>query len=346
MDADAKTSPTVDGRQWPTILARYRDPDPGRSMAELAVTGVSLVMLWATMWATLSLGPWLCLLLSIPTAGFLVRLFMIQHDCSHGSFSRRRAVNDWVGRTIGVVTLTPYDVWKRTHAIHHSGVGNLALRGIGDLKTMTVREYLRLTAWRRLLYRLYRHPAVLFGLGPAYMFLLQNRLPIGLMREGWRPWLSAMATNLAIGASATCLIRIVGAGPFLWVFLPTILLAASAGVWLFYVQHQFEHTYWEESPCWVHRDASLHGSSHYVLPRVLRWFTANIGVHHVHHLNSRIPFYRLPEVLRDHPELGEMGRLTIVDSLGCVRLSLWDEARKRLVSFREMKLNCTTGQSA
>jgi omega-6 fatty acid desaturase (delta-12 desaturase) len=312
---------------------------------ELAVTALPLITLWVTMWRTLSFGPWPCLLLSVPAAGFLVRLFMIQHDCSHGSFFLARALNDWVGRVIGIATLTPYDVWKRTHAIHHSGVGNLALRGIGDLKTMTVREYLRLNRWRRLLYRLYRHPVVLFGLAPAYMFLLQNRLPIGLMRKGWLPWLSAMATNLAIGAIAVSLIRVVGAAPFFWVFLPTTLLAASAGVWLFYVQHQFEHTYWAEDTHWIHRDASLHGSSHYVLPSVLRWFTANIGVHHIHHLNSRIPFYRLPEVLRDHPEFGEIGRLTIADSIGCVRLSLWDEARKRLVSFREMKLNVASDES-
>jgi len=175
------------------------------------------------------------------------------------------------------------------------------------------------------------------------MFLLQNRLPIGLMRKGWRPWLSAMVTNVAIITMAGGLIWVAGVGPFFWIFLPTTLLAASAGVWLFYVQHQFQQTCWEDDLDWTHPNASLHGSSHYVLPGILRWFTANIGVHHVHHLNSRIPFYRLPEVLRDHPEFGEIGRLTIMDSIGCVRLTLWDEECKRLVSFREARPHVAAG---
>jgi acyl-lipid omega-6 desaturase (Delta-12 desaturase) len=333
-----------DGSKWPRILARYRDPSLSRSTAELVVTVVPLITLWATMWETLRIGPLLCLLLAIPAAGFLIRLFMIQHDCGHGAFFRGRALNDWVGRIISVVTLTPYDVWKRTHAVHHAGIGNLKLRGIGDIETMTVREYASAGQWRRLCYRLYRHPAVLFGLGPAYMFLLQNRLPIGLMRKGWQPWVSAMATNLAIISIAGSLIWVAGVGPFFWVFLPTTLLAASAGVWLFYIQHQFEQTCWEEDADWTHPNASLHGSSHYALPGILRWFTANIGVHHVHHLNSRIPFYRLPEVLRDYPEFGEIGRLTIAESIGCVRLSLWDEGCNRLISFREVKKRAMAGK--
>jgi omega-6 fatty acid desaturase (delta-12 desaturase) len=325
--------PLTDARQWPRRLAAYRDGDALRSLLELAVTVIPLIGIWSLMWAALQHDAWLCLLLSVPAAGFLVRLFMIQHDCGHGAFFRGRALNDWVGRAISIVTLTPYDVWKRTHAVHHAGVGNLKLRGIGDLVTMTVREYLRVGPWRRFWYRLYRHPAVLFGLGPAYMFLLQNRLPIGLMRRGWRPWLSAMATNLATASIAASLIWMEGARPLLFIFLPTTLLAASAGVWLFFVQHQFEETYWAADEDWSHPEASLNGSSHYVLPALLRWFTANIGVHQVHHLNSRIPFYRLPEVLRNHPELAEVGRLTLVESFRCVRLALWDEDRRRLVSF-------------
>ncbi len=326
-------APLIHARQWPRRLAAYRDADTRRSLFEIVVTAGPLIAIWGLMWAALERDLWPCLLLLLPAAGFLMRLFMIQHDCGHGAFFPRRALNDWIGRIIGIVTLTPYDVWKHTHAVHHAGVGNLQSRGIGDMATMTVREYLGVGPWRRLCYRLYRHPAVLFGLGPAYMFLLQNRLPIGLMRKGWRPWLSAMATNLATAAIAAALVWVAGMRPLLLIFLPTALMAGSAGVWLFFIQHQFEDTYWAADEDWNHPEASLKGSSHYVLPAVLRWFTANIGVHQVHHLNSRIPFYRLPEVLRNHPELAEVGRVTLAESLRCVRLALWDEDRRRLVSF-------------
>ena len=333
-----------DVRQWPKVLTRYRDPDTARSVVEIALTAVPLLALWVGMWAALQVSPWLCLPLAVPAAAFLVRLFMIQHDCSHGSFFRRRATNDWVGRVIGVVTLTPHDLWRRTHAIHHAGMGNLDERGIGDVTTMTVGEYLSRGWWRRLVYRVYRHPAMLFGVGPAYLFLLQHRLPIGLMRKGWQPWISTMATNLAIAMIAAGVVLFLGSEAFLLIPLPTAMLAASAGVWLFYVQHQFENTYWEEDGAWSHAESSLRGSSYYVLPGVLRWLTANIGMHHVHHLNSRIPFYRLPQVLRHHPELAEAGRLTLVESFRCVRLTLWDERRKRLISFREMRQNAVVSR--
>jgi omega-6 fatty acid desaturase (delta-12 desaturase) len=324
-------------RDWSQVLARYREPNQARSIFELVITIGSFAALWVLVWAGLLLGYWLSLLIAVPAAGFLVRLFMIQHDCGHGSFFRRRAANDWVGRALGALTLTPYDVWRRSHAIHHASSGNLERRGIGDITTLTVREYLALSRWRRLGYRLYRNPVVMFGLGPAYLFVVQHRLPVGSMRDGWRPWLSAMATNAAIALAILTLMWLVGVTPFLLVHLPITLLAASIGVWLFYVQHQFEDTFWAEAPAWTLHEAALHGSSHYDLPHVLRWFTANIGVHHVHHLSSRIPYYRLPRVLRDHPELRAVGRLTLMQSLGCVRLVLWDEGCRRMISFRELR---------
>ena len=321
---------------WTKILARYREPSRTRSITELVITIVPLVLLWVLMWATLDLGYWFCLLLAVPAAGLLVRAFMIQHDCGHGAFFRHRLANDWVGRVLGVLTLTPYDFWRRTHAIHHASSGNLDQRGIGDIDTLTVREYLALSRWGRLRYRLYRHPLVMFGIGPAYLFILQHRLPVGLMRRGWQPCLITMATNAAIAGVIGTVIFFVGIGPFLLVHLPIMLLAASVGVWLFYVQHQFEDTFWAEDRAWNVHTAALHGSSHYDLPGILRWFSANIGVHHVHHLCSRIPYYRLPEVLRAHPELVATGRLTLIESLCCVRLVLWDEGKRRLISFREM----------
>jgi acyl-lipid omega-6 desaturase (Delta-12 desaturase) len=331
------TPVALDARDLTPILARYRAPSCMRSIVELAITAGPLILLWLLMWATLDLGYWLCLLLAVPAAGFLVRLFMIQHDCGHGAFFHRRFANDWVGRVIGVLTLTPYDFWRRAHAVHHATSGNLERRGIGDVDTLTVHEYLALCRWGRLRYRVYRHPVIMFGLAPAYLFIVQHRLPVGLMRSGWQPWLSTGATNVAIAALVAIMIWLVGIGPFLLVHLPIMLLAASAGVWLFYVQHQFENTVWAHDRAWNLQEVALHGSSHYALPSLLRWFTANIGIHHIHHLCSRIPYYRLPLVLRDYPHLDGIGRLTLLQSLRCVRLALWDEGQNRLVSFREVR---------
>jgi omega-6 fatty acid desaturase (delta-12 desaturase) len=284
----------------------------------------------------LDIGYGLYLILAIPAAGLLVRLFMIQHDCGHGAFFRHRAANDWLGRALSVLTLTPYDFWRRTHAVHHATSGNLDQRGMGDIDTLTVDEYRALSRWGRVRYRMYRHPLVMFGIGPAYLFFLQYRLPVGLMRVGWRPWLSTMVTNLAILLFASIGILTIGFVPFLLIHLPIMLIGASLGVWLFYVQHQFEYTFWAHERVWSMHEAALRGSSHYDLPLILRWFTANIGVHHIHHLSSRIPFYRLPAALRHHPDLAKIGRLTLGQSLSCVRLVLWDEAARRLISFREL----------
>src|ERR1700756_718544 len=328
----------LDARRWTRSLGSYAAPNHVRSAAELAITALPLVALWIAAWFTFSLGyAWASLLVAIPAAGFLVRMFMIQHDCGHGTFFANRLANDWVGRVIGVLTLTPYDCWRRTHAIHHATTGNLDRRGIGDVDTLTVREYRARSWWGRLKYRIYRHPLIMFGVGPAYLFLLQHRVPVGLMRKGWQPWASTMATNLAISLIIAVLIWFIGIKAFLLVQLPITLLAAMAGVWLFYVQHQFEHTTWERDGRWSLQEAALHGSSHYDLPALLRWFTANIGIHHVHHLCSRIPYYRLPHVLREHPELREVGHVTLLESLRCVRLVLWDEAQQRLVTFREIR---------
>ena len=318
-------------------LIRYLQPNPMRSLFELAVTTAGLVTVWLLMWASLRVGYWLTLMLAVPAAGLLVRLFLIQHDCGHGSFFRHHALNDWVGRALGVLTFTPYDYWKRNHALHHATSGNLDRRGIGDIETLTVDEYRALPARRRFLYRLYRNAVVMFVVGGPYMFLIQHRLPIYQMRAGWRPWVSTMVTNAAIAALVAGMIWLVGTKSFLLVHMPIAMLAASMGVWLFYVQHQFEDVAWMRGSDWDHQNAALNGSSYYDLPPPLRWFTANIGIHHVHHLNSRIPYYRLPQVLNDYPELKNMGRLTLLESLRTVRLTLWCEERKKLVRFRDVR---------
>ena len=330
------TQDTIAARDWVKILSNYREPNAWRSTFELVVTLGAFVGLWALAWWSLSISAWLTLAISLFNAAFLLRLFAIQHDCGHAAFFKSRAMSDWLGRVLGVLTLTPYDVWRRSHSMHHSSSGNLGRRGMGDVHTITVAEYNSRTPLKRLLYRLYRHPIVLFGLGPGYLFFLQNRLPLGLMAKA-RYWVSAMCTNAAILAALLVILYFGGIMPILLIFAPSTLLAATAGVWLFYVQHQFETTHWETEEDWDLHEAAMHGSSHYVMPRVLQWLSANIGIHHVHHLYSRIPFYRLPEVLRDHAVLADGNRMTIRESLANARLHLWDEDSKRLLSFRQAK---------
>ena len=324
-----------DAATWLKILAKYRQPRLGRSTIELLITVVPFIGFSAIAYLAVLHGFWLGLIAIIPASAFLLRMFMIQHDCGHGSFFARRAYDDWTGRLIGVFTLTPYDYWRKAHAAHHASAGNLDERGVGDITTLTVDEYNALSLTKRLGYRLYRHPLVMFGIGPAWLFLFQHRLPFGMMRSGTLPWMSTMLTNLAIGVLAGLLIWWTGLVPFLMVQLPIVILAGAAGVWLFYVQHQFEDTHWAAGDDWRFPSAALHGASYYDLPPILRWITGNIGVHHVHHLSSRIPYYRLPEVLKDHPQLAEIGRITLWQSFGCVRLVLWDEARQKLVPFRD-----------
>ena len=338
MHAPLSRLPAPDPKILHQEILRFRQPKSARSLFELAVTAAPFLCLWLLSWAAFSWGhPLIGLALTVPAGAFLLRLFLIQHDCGHGAFFRGRASNDWVGRILGVLTFTPYDYWRRSHAIHHASTGNLDARGVGDVDTLTVAEYRALGPAGRLRYRLYRHPIVLFGLGPAYLFLLRHRLPIGMMTKGWRPWLSAMGTNASIAALAGALIWAMGLKLFLLVHLPIMLVAASLGVWFFYVQHQFEHTCWDKEGDWSFHAAALHGSSHYDLPLVLRWFSANIGVHHVHHLASRIPYYRLPEVLREVPALAQCSRVTIGQSFRAVRLVLWDQEKRRLVSFAEAR---------
>ncbi|SEG44518.1 omega-6 fatty acid desaturase (delta-12 desaturase) [Thalassococcus halodurans] len=334
---NAPEKPTRHAKDWVRILANYREPSNTRSFVELGLTLGPFFLLWALAWMALSISPWLALGLAVVNGMFLVRIFCIQHDCGHASFFKNRKLQDWVGRALGVLTLTPYDVWRQSHSIHHSSHGNLDQRGMGDILTLTVEEYRARGWWGRLMYRLYRHPLVLFVLGPSYIFILENRLPIGHMRSGWKFWISAMGTNAAMAILVALIIWFGGLMPFLLIYIPTSVIAATIGVWLFYVQHQFEETHWAKEDDWQLHEYALEGSSHYVLPQPLQWLSANIGIHHVHHLYSRIPFYRLPEVLRDHKELNDMNRLTPLESLKTINIHLWDEKLGRLLSFREAR---------
>lgn len=317
-------------------LAAFRTPSQSRSWWELAITLLPLIAMLGGILFAVAQGYYLALLLT-PIAGlFLLRGFIIQHDCGHGSFMPGKKRNDWIGRGIGLLTFTPYDCWRQSHAIHHAGTGNLDARGLGDVDTLTVREFQALTPLGRFGYRLYRHPLVLLGFGPAYLFLMRHRLPIGLMREGWIYWVSAMATNAGTALLLVLLAWQFGVATTALVFLPTLLVAATMGVWLFYIQHQFEDTHWEYRENWSFRDAAWLGSSHLHLPTPLRWFTGNIGIHHIHHLMSRIPFYRLKEALDAHPDLADINRLTVRQTIRPFLLTLWDEDKRKMVTFREV----------
>lgn len=338
MSSELAEARIASAKTWVPILAKYREPFFARSVFELGITLAAFFAFGALAWLSLSVSPLLAMAIACLNGVWLVRVFLIQHDCGHQALFNSRIANDWVGRVAGVLTLTPYDVWRRTHSIHHAHAGNLDRRGIGDVQTLTVAEYRARSWFGRMKYRLYRHPVVMFGLGPAYLFLLDYRLPLGLMRAGLRYWLSSMGTNLMLVVLLSALYYFGSWQVLVFIYLPTVLAGATIGVWLFFVQHQFEETYWGHEPDWQMHDAALMGSSHYRLPQPLRWLTANIGIHHVHHLYSRVPFYRLSEILRDYPALAEAQVLTLRDSLACARLHLWDEAGKRLVSFRDARL--------
>ena len=316
------------------LLARYRRPQLAASLFQLLVTLGLWAAMWPIMWWSLDVGYWLTLLLAVPAAFFTVRLFILQHDCGHGSFFQSRAANEFVGFVLGVLTMTPYHCWRRQHAMHHATNGNLDHRGIGDIDTITVSEYIAMSWWGRLKYSMYRHPLVLFGVGPFFQFAVRQRFTFGLPTAWRRERRSVHVTNLVVLGAMAALVWCLDWRSVVLMYLPVMALAASIGVWMFYVQHQFNPTYWRNDEDWDYHAAAIHGSSYYHLPWLLRWLTANIGFHHIHHLDSRVPNYRLPKIYRDHPELRKTHRLSLWSSLRCALYKLWDEKQRRLVSFR------------
>jgi omega-6 fatty acid desaturase (delta-12 desaturase) len=325
------------------ILAPYRKPDLRRSVVQIVDTGVPLGALWLTMLFFVGRAYWVTLLLAVPAAAFLIRLFIIQHDCGHGAFLKSARASNVIGFVIGVLTLTPYGYWRKIHAIHHATSGNLEHRGFGDIDTLTVREYLALGRWRRLTYRLYRNPLVLFVVGPPFQFIVKHRFPMIVPASWRRERLSIHWTNLALAAMVVVMALTIGLKAFLMVQLPITLLASSLGVWLFYVQHQFRDTYWEHEGAWDYFAAGARGSSYYALPKVLQWLTGNIGLHHVHHLNSRIPNYRLQECFDENPVLQTATRLTLWRSFRCIFLKLWDEDQGTLVGYAQARRRLRAG---
>lgn len=322
---------------WNRALAPFKGPRLRSSLFQLIITAALTVACWTAMILSLEVSYALSLLFALPAAGLQVRLFIIQHDCGHGSFFHSARANNVVGFLLGIVTLTPYHYWRRTHAIHHATAGDLDRRGYGDVLTLTVAEYRALSPWRRLGYRLYRSMPVLLFLGPFYQFVLRHRFPTDAPRAWRKEWISVVGTNLGIAAVLVVAWQTLGLWTFLSLWAPVFFISGAVGLWLFYVQHQFEETYWEHGDGWDYHRAGLEGSSWFDMPAWAHWFTGNIGYHHVHHLSSRIPNYRLKECMEAIPELQEATRLTWRSSLACARLKLWDEEGRRLVGWRELR---------
>jgi acyl-lipid omega-6 desaturase (Delta-12 desaturase) len=318
------------------MVEPFGRPRTARAWGELLDTLVPYVVLTALMMLLARRGhTWASLALSIPAAAFLVRTFIIFHDCCHGSFFRSRRANRIVGYITGLLTLTPFDKWQRSHAAHHSTAGDLDRRGVGDVWTLTVAEYLAASRAKRFVYHAFRNPFVMFGFGPALVFVLENRRPPA--RGTPREHFSVHFTNAAMVAVLAAAHLTIGIPVFLWAEVPTLMLAGAAGIWLFYVQHQFEDAYWARRPAWEPVRAALEGSSYYRLPAVLQWFTGNIGIHHVHHFQPRVPFYNLPRCRAAVPAFCAVPPLAIRRSLHSLRLRLVDEAGGRMVSWAELR---------
>jgi omega-6 fatty acid desaturase (delta-12 desaturase) len=335
MQVSAEKSQTQAEQPWQRLVAKYQKPDLKRSLWQVFNTFVPYFGLLALMYVSLSYSYWLTLALAIPAGGLLTRIFIIFHDCGHGSFFKSQRANNFLGTICGLLVFTPYYQWRFEHAVHHATSGDLDRRGTGDIVTLTVREYLALSAWGRFKYRLYRNPIVLLGIGPWFTFLISQRFTNKISKKRERN--SVYFTNLFILAVVVAMWAIGGLQAYLMIQLPVAFIAGLGGIWMFYIQHQFEGTYWEHHDDWDYMTAALRGSSYFKLPKVLQWFTGNIGLHHIHHLSSRIPNYALQQCLDENPKFQDVTTITLWSSLRSLKLNLWDEEQRQLVSFGHLR---------
>jgi omega-6 fatty acid desaturase (delta-12 desaturase) len=319
---------------WIKIISRYNRPDPVKSWWQIINSVGSYIILWIAMIFSLKVSYWLTLVLSVFAAGFLVRIFIIFHDCGHGSFFKSKKLNRIVGIITGLLVFTAYNKWHHDHHIHHQTVGNLEKRGTGDVKTLTVKEYSELSKWQKFSYRFYRNPLFLFGVGPILLFTIQNRFTKKYMAGKER--LDVHLSNLALIAAIGLLMFIIGWRTFLLIQIPVLYIASAHGVWLFYVQHQYRHVKWTNSEEWDYKTIALNGSSLFKLPGILNWFTGSIGYHHIHHLSPLIPNYNLKKCHKENPLFQEVKPLTFFSAFESLHLRLWDEKRGMLIRFNEI----------
>jgi omega-6 fatty acid desaturase (delta-12 desaturase) len=323
---------------WRQAVKNYQNPDIRRSIWQLVNTVVPYIALWVGMVWSLQVSYWLTLAMAIPAAGMVVRMFIIFHDCGHGSFFKSSRANHWVGSILGVLVFTPYFYWRQSHAVHHATAGNLDKRGVGDVWTMTVDEYLEASGWKRFAYRVYRNPAIMFGIGPLVVFVFTQRFASKTFKK--RERYSVYWTNLALAVLITAISLFIGFKNYVLIQLPVIWIGTMVGVWMFYIQHQFDGVYWERAKEWDFVKAGLEGSSFYQLPKVLQWFTGNIGFHHIHHLSPKIPNYLLERCHRENP-IFHVKPVKLWTSLKSLTYRLWDEKSRKLVTFGFLKKRST-----
>jgi omega-6 fatty acid desaturase (delta-12 desaturase) len=336
-DSGTKTAEHADEipADWKAIISEHQKPHAGRATWQLVNSVGTYALVWWLMYLCIPISWWLVIPLAVLAGALAVRVFIIFHDCGHGSFFRSRLANDIWGFITGMLVFTPYHHWRWEHAVHHATNGDLDRRGVGDVWTLTVEEYLNASGWKRFSYRLVRNPIVLFVIAPLFLFAIRERFPTAAAKS--RDKISVWVMNIALIAMSAALISVFGFLPWLLIQLTVLGVAGSAGVWLFYVQHQFEDTYWQRNNDWDFVTAAMKGSSYYKLPRILQWFSGNIGYHHIHHLNSRIPNYNLERCHRSHPMFSEVPPLTLWQSFKSLKFRLWDEEAMKLISFGELK---------
>ena len=326
--------------------AQYRGGDTKKSILQATSTLALFAAAIGLLYTSVTSGYWLLYAaLLLPTAGLLIRVFIIQHDCGHASYFKKKSWNTWLGRAMSILTWTPYSFWRKTHNMHHAASGNLDRRSYGGVETLTIREFKSISTTKQCFYRLYRNAYLMLGLGTPLFIIVVQRF---LVTEPFIPefskqadlksyWKSSMATNLALLAGFGSIGAAIGFATLATIYLPVLFLTSIIGGWLFFIQHQFEAPFWEIDEDWNYNEAALMSSSYYVMPKVLQWFTGNIGLHHVHHLNANIPNYKLQACVDAHPDLQTMNRITLKESLKSIPLALWDESTKKLVSFKQME---------